>query len=214
MMMSDPRRVLAVVLVGHALASGALAQGTANPLVVLDNDYVRVTKDAAPCATAVAGRCEDRVLVAMGAIELKAGDAPRAMKRGDVAIFKAGESYQAPAGAYYEVAIKPGHPPVKAPPELISAPKNLLVFEGAKFFIYEERLDPGDTRARHSHSQRVEIRLNQGPMLQQQVWRDGQVSYMEPGIVNWREPVIHEVTNVGDLPLRNFILEFIPERRE
>ena len=112
------------------------------------------------------------------------------------------------------MAIKPGHPPVKAPPELISAPKNLLVFEGAKFFIYEERLDPGDTRARHSHSQRVEIRLNQGPMLQQQVWRDGQVSYMEPGIVNWREPVIHEVTNVGDLPLRNFILEFIPERRE
>ena len=86
-MMSDPRGILAVVLVGQALASGALAQGTANPLVVLDNDYVRETKDAGPCATAVAGRFEDRVLVAMGAIELKAGDTPRAMKRGDVAIF-------------------------------------------------------------------------------------------------------------------------------
>jgi tripartite-type tricarboxylate transporter receptor subunit TctC len=88
------------------------------------------------------------------------------------------------------------------------------IYATPKPIVYEERLDPGDTRARHSHSQRVEIRLNQGPMLQQQVWRDGQVSYMEPGIVNWREPVIHEVTNVGDLALRNFILEFIPERRE
>jgi hypothetical protein len=29
--------------------------------------------------------------------------------------------------------------------------------------------------------------------------------------VNWREPVIHIVHNIGDMPLRNFILEFIPQ---
>jgi hypothetical protein len=57
----------------------------------------------------------------------------------------------------------------------------------------------------------VEIRLNNGPMLRQQVWRDGKMVEVEPVIVNWREPVIHAVHNVGDAPLRNFILEFIPE---
>jgi hypothetical protein len=29
--------------------------------------------------------------------------------------------------------------------------------------------------------------------------------------VNWREPMIHIVHNVGDMPLRNFLLEFIPQ---
>jgi hypothetical protein len=31
-------------------------------------------------------------------------------------------------------------------------------------------------------------------------------------VVNFREPVIHAVTNVGDMALWNFILEFKPER--
>ena len=48
-------------------------------------------------------------------------------------------------------------------------------------------------------------------MLRQQVWRDGKMGEIEPVIVNWREPVIHAVTNIGDMPLRNFILELIPQ---
>ena len=128
---------------------------------------------------------------------------------------KTGQSYQPPAGGrYFEIAIKPSHPPIKSPPELIPPPKNLLVFEGQIFFIYEEKLAVGDTRPRHSHSQRVEIRLNQGPQLVQQIWRDGAMREQHPAIVNWREPVIHEVKNVGDMALRNFILEFLPERPE
>jgi hypothetical protein len=207
------RALCAAALAGHAAVS-ARAQNAANP-VALDNEYVRVSRDTAPCAQASTGRCEDRVIVAMGDLELVAGDATRPMKRGHVAIFKAGESYQPPTGGpYYEVAIKPGYPPVKGPPELIPAPKNLLVFDGPRFFIYEERLAPGDTRERHSHSQRVEIRLHQGPVLHQWVWRDGGVAESEPGMVSWREPIIHVVKNVGDIPLRNFILEFIPDRRE
>ena len=39
-------------------------------------------------------------------------------------------------------------------------------------------------------------------MLRQQVWRDGKMVETEPVIVNWREPVIHVVNNIGDLPLR------------
>ena len=176
----------------------------------LDNAYVTVSRDTAPCAAAAAGRCEDRVILAMGDIEIAAGARKRRLKRGQIAIFKAGDSYEPPSGAYYEVAIKPGHPPVKAPPELIAAPKNLIVHQGARFFIYEERLGVGDTRPRHSHSQRVEIRLSNGPMLHQWVWKGAEIAESEPSRVNWREPVIHEVRNIGDAPLRNFILEFRP----
>ena len=67
-------------------------------------------------------------------------------------------------------------------------------------------------RERHSHSQRIEIRINQGPQLSQRVWRDGKVTAMNSPIVNWREPIVHEVINVGDMALRNFILEFKPPR--
>ncbi len=213
MMRSYGPALLCAALAAAAPAS-AFAQGAAGS-VALENDYVRVSRDAAPCATAAAGQCEDRVILAMGDIELSTGSASRKMKYGEIAVFKAGESYQPPVGGkYFEVAIKPNHPPVKSPAELIPPPKNMLVFEGRKFFIYEEKLEVGDTRARHSHSQRVEIRLNQGPQLVQQIWRDGQAVQQHPPIVNWREPVIHEVKNVGDMALRNFILEFLPERRE
>jgi hypothetical protein len=204
-------RILIAVLM---CPDAAWAQIPANP-TVLENDYVRVSRDSAPCASAATPGCGDRVIVSMGELELVAGEQRRRMKRGDIAIFKPGESFTPPSGAYFEVAIKPNHPPVKSPPELIPPPKNLLVFEGTKFFIYEEKLDPGDTRQRHSHSQRIEIRINQGPRLEQQIWRDGNIIQQEPpSIVNWREPVIHIVKNVGDMPLRNFILEFLPERRE
>ena len=206
------KTLLLAALVVVALPARATAQGAG--AAALDNDYVRVTRDAAPCAVAAAGRCEDRVILAMGDIALKSGDAVKQMKRGQVAVFKAGESYEPPASGFFEIAIKPNHPAVKAPAELIPAPMNVPVFQGAKFFIYEERLNVGDTRPRHSHAQRVEIRLNNGPMLRQQVWRADGVAETVPHIVNWREPVIHVVTNIGDMPLHNFILEFIPQQRE
>ena len=135
---------------------------------VLENDYVRVSRDEAPCADGRTPGCGERVIVAMSDIQLRFGKVLRGMKRGEIAVFKANESYRAPeAGAYYEVAIKPNHPPVKSPAEIIPPAKNTIVYESERFFIYEERLAPGDTRARHSHSQRVEIRVNQGPLLRQ-----------------------------------------------
>lgn len=187
----------------------------ANPLhaaTVLDNDYVRVSRDDAPCAQAGTPGCAERVIVAMSEIELRFGKVLRAMRRGEVAVFRTGESYRPPdAGAYFEVAIKPNRPPVKSPAEIIPPAKNTIVYEGERFFIYEERLAPGDTRDRHSHSQRVEIRINQGPLLRQII--DGKDAPQEPpSVVNFREPIIHAVTNVGDMLLWNFILEFKPER--
>jgi hypothetical protein len=194
---------------GVALAAAipAAAQDGTGP-VWFENDYVRVTRDAAPCAPAGAG-CGERAIVAMGDVQL----AGRVMKRGDVAVFKAGEAFATPgSGSYFEVMVKPTPPPVRAPAEMIPAPNNVLLFDGPRFFVYEEKLEVGATRERHSHSQRIEIRISQGPQLRQRIWRDGKEAVMQPPIVNWREPAIHEVVNVGDAPLRNFILEFKPGR--
>jgi len=195
-----------------ALVTALLAQG-ARAAPALENDYVRVSRDEAPCAEGRTPGCAERVIVAMGEIQLRFGKVLRAMKRGEIAVFKTGESYRAPeSGTYYEVAIKPGHPPVKLPAEIIPPAKNTIVYEGERFFIYEERLAPGDTRARHSHSQRIEIRINQGPLLRQII--EGKDAPQEPpSVVNFREPIIHAVTNVGDMALWNFILEFKPEQR-
>jgi quercetin dioxygenase-like cupin family protein len=195
-----------------ALAIALLVQG-AQAATVLENDYVRVSRDEAPCAQAGTPGCAERVIVAMGDIQLRFGKVLRAMRRGEVAVFKLEESYLAPeSGPYYEVAIKAKHPPVKSPAEIIPPAKNTIVYEGERFFIYEERLAPGDTRPRHSHSQRVEIRINQGPLLRQTI--DGKNAPQDPpSVVNFREPIVHAVTNVGDMALWNFILEFKPEQK-
>jgi len=205
-MIRIPQRFSAAVLFAALIPAARAA-------VVLENDYVRVSRDEAPCAQADTPGCAERVIVAMGDVQLRIGKVLRGMRRGEVAVFKAGESYQAPSGGpFYEVAIKPNHPPVKSPAEIIPPAKNTIVYEGQDFFIYEERLAPGDTRERHSHSQRVEIRINQGPLLRQIIV--GKDSPQEPpSVVNFREPIIHTVTNVGDMALWNFILEFKPAGR-
>ena len=193
-----------------ALSAALFNAGPLWAAAVLENDYVLVSRDDAPCAQGSTPGCAERAIVAMGEIELRFGKVLRAMRRGEVAVFKAGESYSSPTGgAFFEVAIKPNHPPVKSPPEIIPPAKNTIVYEGERFFVYEERLAPGDTRERHSHSQRVEIRINQGPLLRQII--DGKDAPQEPpSVVNFREPIVHSVTNVGDMPLWNFILEFKP----
>ncbi len=43
----------------------------------LDNDYVRVTRNAAPCATASPSTCGERVLVALGPIRFEQYGQPR-----------------------------------------------------------------------------------------------------------------------------------------
>jgi hypothetical protein len=202
------KRWPAMALLAALLQADPLRAATA-----LENDYVRVSRDEAPCAQASTPGCGERVIVAMGDLQLRFGKVLRAMRRGEAAVFKSGESYRPPeGGAYFEVAVKPNHPPVKSPAEIIAPAKNTIVYESEHFFIYEERLAPGDTRGRHSHSQRVEIRINQGPLLRQII--DGKDAPQEPpSVVNFREPIIHTVTNVGDMALWNFILEFKPAGR-
>jgi hypothetical protein len=180
----------------------------------LENDYVKVTRDGAPCAAAASSGCGDRVIVALSQIELRSGKSRRKMVRGDIAVFKAGESYETPTGgAFFEVNIKPNHPPVQSPPEIIPPEKNAIRYDGERFFVFEERLAVGDTRARHSHSQRVVMQLNQTRLQQ---WPDGQPEIfvdIVPDRAAFNPPVIHTAKNVGKAPLRGIVIEFKPERR-
>jgi quercetin dioxygenase-like cupin family protein len=183
--------------------------------VALENEYVRVTRDTAPCASSATPGCGDRVIVALGEIELRFGKSRRKMIRGDIAVFKTGESYKPPVGGpFFEVAIKANHPPVQSPRELILPEKNVTRYDGERFFIFEEKLPVGDTRPRHSHSQRVVIQLNRTRLQQ---WPEGEpeiVREIVPDRVAFNPPVIHTVKNVGDAPLRGIVIEFKAERRK
>lgn len=182
-------------------------------LTALDNDYARVTRDGAPCAHAGVPGCGERVIVALGNIELRAGGTVRSLMRGDIAVFTAAESYEPPIGGpYLEVALKPDRPPARSPGEMIPPEKNAVRYDGERFLVFEERLAPGDTRARHSHSQRVVVQLN-ATVLQQ--WPDGAPEMRVETVadrVTFGVPVIHTVKNVGDLPLRGIVIELKPAR--
>jgi hypothetical protein len=186
-----------------------LAWFVAANLVALDNEYVIVTRDAAPFAAAHTGVAE-RVIVALGDVELSSGGSRKQLARGDVAVFTAEQEYDPPAGAFLEVAIKSSHPPVKSPPEIIAPEKNAMRYDGPHIFVFEEKLPPGETRARHSHSQRVVIQLNRTRLQQ---WPDNGAEVMVetvPERVNFSPPVIHVVKNIGETPLRGIIVEFKP----
>jgi quercetin dioxygenase-like cupin family protein len=180
--------------------------------VALENEYVRVTRDAAPCASSATPGCGDSVIVAMGDIEPRFGKSRRKMSRGDIAVFKPGESYEPPSGGpFFEVTIKADHPPVQSPREIIPPEKNAMRYDGERFFIFEERLAVGDTRPRHSHSQRVVIQLNRTRLRQ---WPEGEpeiVREIAPDRAAFNPPVIHTVKNVGDAPLRGIVIEFKAE---
>lgn len=180
----------------------------------LENAYVRVTRNGAICASAQAPGCAtDRIVVALSQVDVNSVSGTRRLQRGDIAVFGPTDSYVQPVGgAYFEVVLKPDRPAVQSPKELIPPEKNSIIHDGERFFVFEERLEPGDTRARHSHSQRVVIQLN-ATRLQQ--WPDGGeevVRDMRVDQAAFNEPVIHVVKNVGERPLRGIVIEFKPQR--
>jgi quercetin dioxygenase-like cupin family protein len=180
--------------------------------VILDNDYVRIVRDATPCALSQPPECSDRVIVALGDVEVNSDGTRQLLGRGDISVFAAGQSYEVRNGAsYFEVSIKATHPPALSPGETIPPQKNAIRHDGKDFFVFEEKLEPGDTRARHSHSQRVVIQLNRARLEQ---WPDGEpAKFVEtvPERLAFSPPVIHAVKNVGDIPLRGIIIEFKPK---
>ena len=180
----------------------------------LENAYVRVTRNGAPCASATAPGCAtDRIIVALSAVDVNSINGTKRLMRGDTLVFGAKDSYVQPvAGAYFEVVLKADRPRVQSPKEIIAPEKNSILHDAPRFFIFEERLQPGDTRGRHSHSQRVVIQLN-ATRLQQ--WPEGEPEVLRETRVDqtvFNEAVIHVVKNVGDKPLRGIVIEFKPEK--
>jgi hypothetical protein len=200
---------LTAILAAAIVASAAAA---AQPdSVVLDNPYARVSKNAAPCAKAGTPGCDDRIVVAMGPAELSAEGKTRTMGRGDIAVFTSTQSYAPPTGGpYFEVVLKANHPPVQSPREIIPPEKNSIRHDGKTFFVFEERLERGDTRSRHSHSQRVVIQLNKTRLHYTFDNEPEAVRDITPDGAGFNPPVIHTVKNVGELPLRGIVIEFKP----
>jgi hypothetical protein len=176
----------------------------ASPL--LENEFVRVSRNMAPCAAA-APSCGERVLIALGSIEISG----EKMERGDVKVFKTGERYSPPKGGeYLEVVIKPGHPKAIAPDAgTPPAPDNKILYDGREFTIFEEKMEPGELSSRHSHNQRLAIFLNR---TQVQQWTDGKSETRElvPDVVTFRPAVVHISKDVGSVPIRNILIEFKP----
>jgi len=177
----------------------------ASPLA-LENDFVQVFKNSAPCAAA-GPSCGERIVVALGSVELGG----QKMGRGDIRVFKTGERYSPPQGGdYVEVVMKPVRPKVMTASVKIPPQKNKLLYEGERFFVFDENLEPGDTSARHSHNQRVVVTINETRLQQ---WPDGQperIRDLVPDTVAFNEPVIHVSKNVGKNPLRNIVIELKP----
>jgi hypothetical protein len=188
--------------------------------VVLENEHVRVTRNTAPCASPATPACEHRVYVSLGDTKVtlhwefvdKGNRAPgdvRSFRRGGVVVLGPRDSYTPPeTGDFLEVTIKPKRPPIKSPSVLIPPDKNAILFDRPDFFVFEEKLDPGDTRARHSHRERVVIVLNKTRLQQ---WPDGAAELLRdqvPDDVRFNPPVVHVVKTVGELPLRNIVIEF------
>ena len=175
-----------------------------NPL--LENDFVRVFRNSAPCAAGAAS-CGDRVVVALGSIKIS----ERKLERGDIKVFQAGERYIPPAsGDYLEVVIKPGHPKAIAPSaDAPPSPDNKVLYASKEFTVFEENMRPGEMSVRHSHNQRVAIFLNR---TQVQQWTDGKSETRElvPDLVSFRPAVIHTSKDVGTIPIRNILIEFKP----
>jgi hypothetical protein len=129
-------------------------------------------------------------------------------ERGTVKVFPRNRSYVPPAGEYLEVTIKPKRPSIKSPAVIIPPDKNSILYDGDEFFVFEEKLDPGDTRARHSHRERVVIVLNKTRLQQ---WPEGGAELFRdqiPDDVRFNPAVVHVVKTVGDQPLRNIVIEF------
>jgi len=196
--------IISLLLLGTLLQADAPA---------LDNAYVRVTRNGAVCGSAQAEGCAtDRIIVALSNVDVNSIHGTRKLARGDIAVFGPSESFVPPVGgAYFEVVLKSDRPPVLSPKENIPPEKNAILHEGETFFVFEERLAPGDTRARHTHSQRVVIQLNptrlqQWPEGGEEVLRDMRVDQAA-----FNEPVIHVVKNVGEQPLRGIVIEFKPQ---
>ena len=179
--------------------------------IALENDYVRVMKNATVKTAADAEIFGKRIVVALTELKYKNNAGIKTMQRGEIVVFLPQESCSIQKGDYFEVAFKKSHPEPKGPQEWLEPLKNKIIYEDDLFRVFEERLAPGDTRDLHSHSQRVVIRLNNVQLTDPRFKPNGTPGegIQVPNTVKFAEPMVHIVKNLStDTPLFNIIIEF------
>jgi hypothetical protein len=168
----------------------------------LENDYFKVMRNVAVCGVSATANCGDRVIVALAPLMVESDRGTKRLDRGEIAVFGPAESYQTPKGEFYEVALKTNHPPLKSPPVWIPPKKNRIVYDGKRLRVFEERLEVGDTRALHSHAQRIVIPLNatilEGWPAARPTGPPASTHVEVPDTVRFAEPAVHVIRNAGD----------------
>ena len=88
--------------------------------------------------------------------------------------------------------------------------KNKIVFEDNEFRVFEERLNPGDTRELHSHAQRVVVRLNDVQLTDPRFHPNGKpgTGMQVANTVKYAEPMVHVTKNLSKIPLFNIVIEY------
>ena len=194
-----------------SLLNNEVAQEIKNDSIVLENDFVRVIKNATVRSAADAGIFGKRIIVALSKLKYKTGNRIRTINRGDIFVLLPAQSIRIKKGEYFEVAFKKIHPEPKGPEQWLEPQKNTIVYEDDLFRVFEERLAAGDTRALHSHAQRVVVRLNRVQLTDPRINPIGVPGegIQVPNTVKFAEPMVHVVKNLStDTPLFNIIIEF------
>jgi hypothetical protein len=179
-------------------------------VISVDNEYVRVLHNFAAATKAMPKEFGTRIIVALNDVKCACSRGELALQRGGVAVFKTNESYDAPQGEFFEVAIKANHPPWKSPEQWIDPQKNVAIYEDRELRISEERLDVGDDRPLHSHPQRVVVRLNETRLTDPRYAKKERpgAGLQVPNTARFAEPLVHVVRNLGPSPLFNILIEF------
>jgi rhamnogalacturonan endolyase len=182
-----------------------------NDSIALENDYVRVMKNATVKTATDNALFGKRMIVALTPLKCKSTAGIKIVERGEIIVFNPEDSYSIQKGDYFEVAFKRIHPEPKGPEVWLEPLKNKIVYEDDLFRVFEERLAPGDTRELHSHSQRIVVRLNKVQLTDPRFKPNGapEEGIQVPNTVKFAEPMVHVVKNLStDTPLFNIIIEF------
>jgi hypothetical protein len=189
---------------------GEISLANAKDSVAIDNAYMRVLRDGAACTLANTPNIGTRIIVALDKIKFKSNRGLISIDRGQIAVFLENEFYDMPKGSYFEIALKKDHPPLTKPSQWVEPLKNKIIYENTEFRIFEERLDPGDTRELHSHAQRVVVRLNQVQLTDPRNSPNGKpgTGIQVANTVKFAEPMVHVTKNLSAIPLYNIVIEY------
>lgn len=178
--------------------------------IAIDNLYFKVVRDGALFSSSNTPNIGTRIIAALDIIKFKSSRGIINIKRGEIAVFNENEFYEVPKGSYFEIALKKNHPELEKPSEWLEPTKNKVVYEDNEFRVFEERLNPGDTRELHSHAQRVVVRLNDVQLTDPRVHPNGKsgTGMQVANTVKYAEPMVHVTKNLSKIPLFNIVFEY------